>query len=389
MSMIESSSSAAFPFGGSADARAAQLSLAGRVRRHGDALARSQRSPLYVQLMRAAADDIKAEGIVAALFDGVSVAAGSVPALRLLAALHYLVLAGRAPELAAYYPSAGGRRAPEGVWAAALATLKEHFAWVQERLQRTPQTNDPGRSAVLFAGLLWLTERYRRPLRLLEIGSSAGVNLLVDRFCYVVEGRPLGDPSSPVRFIEPWLPLPDIDLPAAARALNIVERAGCDLAPIDPTDPEGRLTLLSYIWPDERHRLDRLAAALQLAAQARVPVTAAAARDWLPCALAQAHPAGVPTQALTVIWHSLVRQYVPAEEWEALQQAFAAAARHSEKHSEGSQPPTVVQPTVVWMSMEASHDSRAHIELALRIDPAGPAQHLAFCGDHGPPVRWE
>ena len=71
--------------------------------------------------MRAAADDIAAGGRVADLFASVPNPSGSLPALRLLAALHHLVLAGRAPELAAFYPSAGGTRAPADAWPAAVA----------------------------------------------------------------------------------------------------------------------------------------------------------------------------------------------------------------------------------------------------------------------------
>ena len=217
--------------------------------------------------MRAAADDIDAGGVVARLFAGISTPPGSVPQLRLVGALHYLVLAGHAPTLAAFYPSAGGDRPVDDVWPVAEAVMEEHFDQVRARLDRTVQTNEPGRSAVLFAGLLWLTNRHRRPIRLLEIGASAGLNLIADRYCYVVGGRELGDPASPLRFVEPWTPPPPIDLEATASAIRIVARAGCDLSPLDPTHGDDQLTLLSYIWPDELHRIDRMRAALSVAAR--------------------------------------------------------------------------------------------------------------------------
>lgn len=330
-----------------------------RFRRHADSLERSSRSPLYVVLMRAAADDIEAGGIVTRLFESVDVPRGSVPTLRLLAALHHLVLEGRAAELAEFYPSAGGTRPAAGVWPVALTALEEHFDWVHGRLGLTIQTNEPGRAAVLYAALLWLTERRGMPIRLLELGASAGLNLLVDRYCYVVDGVALGDPTSPVRLVEPWRPGPGIDVEGAARRLRIVERSGCDLAPLKTTD---RITLLSYIWPDEPERTGRTRAALDLAAQDPPPVAAAGATEWL---RAQPPPSG---DALTVIWHSVFRQYLPAGEWEALEAAHPASA--------------------VWLAMEPGHDHIRHMTLTLRETPDEPPQLLAMCGDHGAPVEW-
>src|SRR3954470_17960954 len=97
---------------------------------------RGERSPLYVTLIREAADDIEAGGAVARLFEGIDVPPGSVPSLRLMGALHYVALSERAPL--------------------SLAAVGEHFDEIHQRLRRTVQTNDVGRSAVLYAALLWL-----------------------------------------------------------------------------------------------------------------------------------------------------------------------------------------------------------------------------------------
>jgi hypothetical protein len=117
-----------FPYGGAADARTRGLSLAGRFRRHADALVRDQRSPLSARLMYDAVADLDAEGVTATLFTDVPAPPGSVPQLRLLAALHHLVPAGRAPALAAFYPCAGGELPSREVWPAAVETIEEHFA---------------------------------------------------------------------------------------------------------------------------------------------------------------------------------------------------------------------------------------------------------------------
>jgi len=355
------------PYGGAGDSQAGSRSLADRFRRHAESLTRSNRSPLYIQLMRAAADDIDREGPVTRLFADIPVPPGSVPQLRLLGALHYLVLSGQAPGLAEFYPSAGGSRPPDGAWPAAQTTIDEHFEQIRSRLHRTVQTNEPGRSPVLFVGLLWLADRHRRPIRLLELGASAGLNLLADRYAYQVSGHVLGDPASPLRFVDPWTPPPPIDLNAAAAGLRITARAGCDPAPLDPRNKDDRVTLLSYIWPDELHRIERMRAALSVAAADPVPVTASRGSQWLPDAMAAAGEEG----ELVVVWHSVMRQYVEPGEWDAIERVLDG------------------KPNVVRLSMEPAFDRHALMELTVH-DPAGaPAMLLAVCGDHGLPIRWD
>ena len=329
-------------------------------------LVRSGRSPLYIELMRAAAEDIERGGEVARLFEDIDAPPGAVPQLRLTAALHYLVLSGQAPELAAFYPSAGGDRPPSEVWPVVLATIAEHFDQIKTRLRRTVQTNEPGRSAVLFAGLLWLTERHRRPIRLLEVGASAGLNLLADRYCYVIGDLELGDPASPLRFLEPWVSPPVADLAGAAAELRIVARAGCDLAPLDPRQPDDQLTLLSYIWPDELHRIGRMRAALSVAASDPVPVAKRLGSEWLPEALATAQ-AG----ELVVVWHSVMRQYVAPGEWAAIEGALDG------------------REDVVRLSMEPAFEKHALMQLSVHDPVDAPAVRLAACDDHGLPIRWD
>jgi hypothetical protein len=352
----------------------AASSLARRLRRHGDQIAAGGRSPLSVELMRGAAADAEGGGVVAELFAGLDAPAGSVPALRLLGALHRIVLDGRAGELAAFYPSAGGDRPPEGAWPVAAATLRAHADEVRTRLPLTVQTNDPGRAAALYGALLALVERHGLPVRLLEIGASGGLNLQVDRYAYVVRGTRLGAPDSPVVIEEPWEGQPVPDPRAAAGRLRIVERAGCDPAPLDPRDPEDRLTLLSYVWPDEVERLQRLRAALELAAADPPPVTATEdTAGWLGPGLAQARDG-----ELTVVWQSVVRQYVDDEHWAAIEAGMGEAGSGA----------TDERP-LAWVTMEpGKEETTADFELAATVWPGGEAHALAGVGAHGPPVSW-
>jgi hypothetical protein len=359
-------------FEGARDDTAAGASLAERFRRHAAALVRGERSPLYVELMRGAAADAERGGIVAKLFEGVPTPPGSVPPLRLLAALHRLVLQGRAPRLAAYCPSAGGARQPAGAWPAAAGVLREHFGEVRERVVLTVQTNEPGRAAVLFGALLWLHDRHELPVALLEIGASGGLNLLADRYAYRAGGALLGDPASPLLFDEPWNGLPVPDPAATAGALRLVRRAGCDVAPLDLASPADRLTLRSYLWPDELDRLARIDAALAVAARHPPAVAACAAERWLPGALAAARPG-----ELTVVWQSVMRQYVPAAAWAEIERAVGVAARAA----------TAAAP-LAWVTMEPGEDPIAGFLLTATTWPGGDRRLLANPGDHGPPVRW-
>lgn len=362
----------ATPCGGGRD-RAQGAPVAERLRRHADALARAARSPLYVELMRAAATDFDRGGVVCELFDGIPTPPGSVPALRLMGALHRLVLEGAAPRLAAHYPSAGGTKAPAGAWPLAAASLRESFAAVRERLMRTVQTNEPGRAAVLYGALLWCGERHRLPVRLLEIGASGGLNLLTDRFAYRVGGALLGDATSPLVFDEPWQGRPVADPPTVSRSLRVARRAGCDLAPLDLASARDRLTLRSYVWPDELDRLARVDAALQVAARHPPDVVACAAERWLPRALA-ARRSG----ELTVIWQSVMRQYVPVAAWTAIERAVDEAARIA----------TPDMP-LAWLAMEPAEDPLSGFAVSAATWPGGGRLRLADAADHGPPVRWQ
>jgi len=204
------------------------------------------------------------------------------------------------------------------------------------------------------------------PIRLLEIGASAGLNLSPERNAYVSGGRVFGDPASPVCFDEPWTPALSPALAGAAERLVIADRAGCDPNPLDPADREDRLTLESYCWPDELARLERHRAAIAIAAASPVRLARVGAEEWLPGQLAT-RAAG----QLTVVWHSVMRQYVPADAWDTVQAVIADARQ------DAGGPVAVV-------SMEPiDYDGST-----LFVTTADGENHLlATCTDHGPPVK--
>src|SRR5205085_9786921 len=154
-------------------------------------------------------------------------------ALRFMAAVHRLVLLGEAPGLAEFYPSAGGNRPAAEAWPAFEAMLEEHAEELIAGVARPCQTNEVGRSAALILGFLEVARWTPLPMRLLELGASAGLNLRWDHYRYEAAGRSWGDPASPVvlkdRYEEP--------VPALEGKPVVAERRGCDASPLDPTTP--------------------------------------------------------------------------------------------------------------------------------------------------------
>lgn len=173
--------------------------------------------------------------------------------LRFAGALHALALSGIAPELtAAFPPCAIADKAK--LWPVAMAAIDRHPAQVEAYLASPPQTNEVRRSAVLLGGFLEIARLTRLPLRLLEIGASAGLNLGWTLYRYDLGGAVWGDLDSPVLMTPQWRG----SLPPLGAEINIAERAGCDMAPIDLNDPKQRLRLKAYVWADQRDRLDLL-----------------------------------------------------------------------------------------------------------------------------------
>jgi hypothetical protein len=272
-------------------------------------------SPLYAALLERVAWDVRVGGPCADAVAGYEDAPGpDAVALRLLGGMHALVLTGRAPELAAHYPSAGGTfdpDQPDACWSAFRAAVAAEMRWVRDWLTRPPQTNEVGRANLLIAGLLKAVQATPLPVRLFELGSSAGLNLRADYFRCTSEGFAWGPADSPVHLEGAWRGVPPEWLAQAAAehpALTITERRGCDLRPIEPLSPDGALALRAYVWPDQAARAARLEGALRVAARVPAEVETLGAADFL---------AGVRLKpgTLTVVWHSIMRQYVPAAEW--------------------------------------------------------------------------
>lgn len=321
-------------------------------------------SPLYAAVLDVVAADVAAGGPSADVLAPAAVAPfGDAVLLRLLGALHRAVLSGTVPELAAHYPSVGGHL-HAGLGPAVVAAVDAHRDAIAESLDAGVQTNEVGRSATLLGGLLELSA-LGLPLRLREVGSSAGLNLLLDRYRYDAGDRSFGPPDSPLAFDRPWLGR----APELARPLEVASRRGSDVAPIDATTAAGALRLRSFVWADQLDRLARLDAALVVARRDPPVVDRADAADWLAVELA-APAAGV----CTVVTHSIMFQYLPPASARSMLATLDAAGARATPEA-----------PLAWLRMEPGGDQA---ELRLTLWPSGTTHLLATSAYHGPPVVW-
>jgi hypothetical protein len=341
--------------------------LAGNLRLQGFGC-RALGSPFYGDLLDRMAVDAEAGGIVwEVLGPHASAAFGEVYPLRLLGGVHRLVLAGDAPDLAGHYPTTGGDRDVAATWGPFAVLLADRRdAWGQA-LAHPPQTNEVGRSVALLAGLLTLRQAIRLPVRLLELGASAGLNLLLDHYRYEQDGFAWGDPESQVRFGELW----NDGTPPLADGVAIDSRRGCDRQPIDARDPAARQTLMSYVWPGQSRRFELLQGALEIAAGSPPCVDAAAMTDWLPAQLAQSR-----MSVVTVVFHSIVWQYLSESERTDVQDAIATAGARATEDA-----------PLAWLRLEPPPEM-VPVELRLTLWPGGQERLLAVGEFHLGPLQW-
>jgi hypothetical protein len=243
-------------------------------------------SPIYERIARSVVDDRDMLRLIASLPPE-----AHLP-LSLFAAVHYLTLDGEAPELAEIY--AGRSDADPAPFFKEAS--RAHWEKIEALLAfRHVQTNDCGRSALIGPALSWLAPKLGAPPALVDVGTSAGLALLCDRYrldygmrgatgpadsqvvakCEILGGNPP---------IQEWLP-------------ELSSRLGIDRSPLDVSKPEDARWLLACVWPDTG-RLERTAASIELARSNLPTLVKGDANEVLPGVLA-ALPEGTPAVVLT------------------------------------------------------------------------------------------
>ena len=285
--------------------------------------------------------------------------------LRVAGGIHSLKLAGAAPALAAIY------RDEPGLDDAAIVAdvIRAHEADLLPWLAGPPQTNEAGRSANFIGAMLWLADK-GLPSRFacLEIGSSAGINLMLDRYHYDLGGVQVGPQPGAMQFTPEWQGAAPPD-----RAIEIVSTKGCDVAPVDLTDPAQALRLKAYIWPEHTVRFERMAAAIVEAGKSPPDLVAMNAADFVEAELAKPQQPGTTR----VLMHSIVWQYVPDDQQARVAAAMAAAGARA----------TPDRP-LAWVSLEANRVMHVH-EMTVRYWPGGVEPELVTrAHPHGAWIAW-
>jgi hypothetical protein len=324
---------------------------------------------MYEALFELVATDVEAGGVFATILAGHEddSARHALP-LRLLGGLHRMVLDGRAPVLRRWYPSTGGAWDAEAAWPEVVSAASRQSESLRAALDQPPQTNEVGRSAALIGGLLRINHGFDYPIRLFEIGSSAGLNLRADQYHYRYPGGQWGPVDSPVTIDDAWHGAPPPD-----GEVRIVERHGYDIAPIDVTGADGEIAVLSYVWPDQSERLHRLRGAIDIARKIPASLHRERGADAV---------AGLTLAdgALTVLWHSITWQYLSDDERRAIGEGINAVGARADARS-----------PFAHLTLEPARDGPgAPIRFLVRARswPGGELHILGECHPHGPPVVW-
>jgi hypothetical protein len=283
--------------------------------------------------------------------------------LRLAGGFHHLVLSGTDMRLVPVYR---GELTDQAQIDTLIVDLtRQHDAALVPWLDGPPQTNEAGRSASIMAALLWLSPRLGPRFELNELGASAGVNTMMERYHYDLGGTEVGPEGSPMRIRPEWRGAPPVPAP-----VEIASIQGCDRAPVDLADPGAALRLKSYVWAEVTERLARIDAAIQLAGQQPPSLVSMDAGDWVDQRLAAPQEVGTTR----VFYHSIVWQYLPPETRARITSAITSAGEAGQR--------------LAWIMLETNRETFRH-ELTVRHWPCGgDPVLLGEAHAHGAWVAW-
>jgi hypothetical protein len=330
--------------------------------------ARRNKAPLYEEFARGVSRDEALKQFA----NGVR--PGQPPANILFAAAHYLLLRGADHPLRRFYPSLNdGTR--ESDLSAAFPAFRDFVEKRRDEIAplihaRVTNTNEVGRSAVLNAGFRALARMSGEPLHLIELGPSAGLNLVWNHYAvrYLRDGDVIlaGDARA-VLILE--TALRGDRTPPAGPAPRIASRVGLERDPVDLTRREERDWLKALVWPDHIARFANLERALEIhAASPPPPIRQGDALELLPEALA-----AIPRAETACVYHSFVTYQFSDEKRLALDDMLIAASLRRP----------------VWrLSFEGTLSGEAPLLLYSYRDGIREKHLLALCQSHGAWIEW-
>jgi hypothetical protein len=321
-------------------------------------------SPLYARLAAGLAGDVALCALAA------QARPGQPLPVFFLGAVHYLLRKEPDHPLAAFYPDLAGETvSPADPFPTFRAFCLEHQAALLDLLAtRRVQTNEVQRCACLLPAFSLVAERGgNSPLALVEVGASAGLNLLWDRYGYrYSDGTQVGDPHAPVQIActlrgDRRPPLPAMFPPIASRV-------GLDLNPVNLRDPDAVRWLRALIWPEQANRAALLEQAVAGALADPPPLLAGDALALLPQVFA-----AVPPNTTLCVWHSYTLNQFPREARDQFAALLAVEATRRDLYD-------------IWM--EGFPGDRPHIRLLAFRAGERTEQILAHCSPHGYWLEW-
>ncbi len=283
--------------------------------------------------------------------------------MRIGGGLHALARRGTDAALSALYRDQSG-----DLQAVLTRTIAEHDAWLATWLDRPPQTNEVARAGVLWPGMIEIARRFGPDMEWLELGSSAGLNLNMDRFAYDLGGVRAGNAGSRVLIKPEWTGPPPPDT-----AINVVDRIGVDRNPVDLRDPAEVERLTSFVWVGMTERMARIEGAIAIAAEHPPLVERGDLVEWLEARLT------LPQRPWTtrVIFHSITFQYIPETARQRVEDLLQAAGQQA-----------TAETPLAGLQMEMVEFGKP-IHLSLQFWPGdGAIETLAHCHPHGAKIRW-
>jgi len=284
-------------------------------------------------------------------------------AMRFNAAIHALARRGRPRRLEALYA-----RQHDDFDGALCAALVSEDDFIAHWMRQPTQTNEVNRAAAILSALMVAGDAFGLPFELLELGSSAGLNLNLARYAYDLGGVPAGTLGSSVQIAPTWH-----GAPPPEAAVDVLAAQGVDLHPLDVADEATRDRLLSFVFADQPARAERLQNAIALAQRHPPQIARADAVSWLAEQLAVPQTEG----RCRAIFHSMVLQYLTTEDRKAATDLIAAAGARA----------TRARP-LAWVSFEWT-PNRSEVQLWLTTWPSGEARHLATCHPYGAWIEWQ
>ncbi len=288
----------------------------------------------------------------------------------LLASVHYLLLKGAQHPLAAYYPDVSEAARPfDDVYPVFHDFCLQFRDEIKQQVAvRLTQTNETGRCALLLPVFNMVAERAKKPLALIEVGTSAGLNLLWDQYGYrYSDGQTLG--ISDASLVLQSEVRGDQHPPIPASFPVVASRVGIDINPLDLHDPENALWLRALVWPDDLARAKQLQNAINIAQKHSLELIKGDALEILPRVLEN-----VPTDSVPCVFHSYVLNQFSPENRERFYELLQELAAQRDLYCIGIEHIGAHVKTEVKL---------AAFEGGVRSDTV-----MAYCHDHGKWIEW-